>query len=290
MLSRRIFLEVLATPLIGKAEPIIDIHQHTQYEGRSDAELIRHQREMGATTTVLLPAGNRYGLAAGVGGNDTVVALARQYPKNYFFFANELPNVPQTRAVLEKYLNMGALGIGEQKFPVPVDSPYIDLIATIAAEHKVPILLHFEEGSYNLGFGNFHKVLARHSNTTFIGHAQTWWGNIDRNYNQKDQYPGGRVTPGGITDRLLSDYPNVYGDMSARSGLNAMLRDESHARSFLQRHQNKLLFGSDCHDRQANGPGCFGSQIISAIRRLAPDKRIERKLLYYNASNLLKIS
>ena len=33
-----------------------------------------------------------------------------------------------------------------------------------------------------------------------------------------------------ITDRLLSDYPNMYGDMSAGSGLNALLRDEEHAR------------------------------------------------------------
>jgi len=99
-------------------EPIIDIHQHTNYSGRSDAELIAHQRTMGITQTVLLPAGSKYGLAVDAGGNDTVVALARQYPKEYFFFANELPDIPQARAVLQKYLNMGAKGIGEQKFPI----------------------------------------------------------------------------------------------------------------------------------------------------------------------------
>ena len=44
---------------------IIDIHQHITYTGRSDAQLIQHQREMGATKTVLLPAGSKYGLAAG---------------------------------------------------------------------------------------------------------------------------------------------------------------------------------------------------------------------------------
>src|SRR6266550_2787608 len=120
-------------------EPIIDIHQHTNYSGRSDAELIAHQRTMGITQTVLLPAGSRYGLAVDAGGNDTVVAIARQYPKEYVFFANELPDIPQTRAVLEKYLNMGAIGVGEQKFPVQVDSKYIDLVATIAREHRVPV-------------------------------------------------------------------------------------------------------------------------------------------------------
>jgi len=82
----------------------------------------------------------------------------------------------------------------------------------------------------------------------------------------------------------------MYGDMSAGSGLNSMLRDEDHARDFLRRHQDKLLFGSDCSDREANGPDCLGSKIIAAIRRLAPDETARRKILCDNASSkLLKI-
>src|SRR4051812_11325511 len=38
-------------------EPIIDIHQHTNYGGRSDEQLLAHQRAMGITTSILLPAG-----------------------------------------------------------------------------------------------------------------------------------------------------------------------------------------------------------------------------------------
>jgi hypothetical protein len=54
--------------------PVIDIHQHTNYSGRPDDVLIAHQRTMGVTKTVLLPAGSKYGLDADAGGNDTVVA------------------------------------------------------------------------------------------------------------------------------------------------------------------------------------------------------------------------
>lgn len=290
MLSRRTFLLTLvAAEPARAAEPIIDIHQHTNYSGRSDAELIAHQREMGVSKTVLLPAGSKYGLAAGAGGNDTVVAIARQYPDEYHFFANELPDIPEARSVLEKYLKLGAIGIGEQKFPVHIDSPSIDLVAEIAREFQVPVLLHFEHNNYNLGFVDLPKVVVRHQEVIFIGHAQTWWGNIDKNHTQAEMYPKTPVTPGGITDRLLSDHANVYGDMSAGSGLNSMLRDEDHARDFLKRHQNKLLFGSDCNDRQANGPDCLGSKIIAAIRRLAPGKKAERKILCENAAKLLKI-
>jgi uncharacterized protein len=291
MLSRRSFLAAMAAPLAAQpAEPIIDIHQHTNYTGRSDEELIRHQREMGVSKTVLLPAGSKYGLAAGAGGNDTVVALAHMLPKEYVFFANELPDIPETRPVLEKYLAMGAIGIGEQKFPVEADSEAIHLVSTIAQEHNVPVLLHFEYKNYNLNLNRFYKVLDRHPKVNFIGHAQTWWSNIDKNCDESVMYPSGPVIPGGITDRLLTDYPNMYGDLSANSGLNSMLRDEDHARDFLKRHQNKLLFGSDCNDREANGPKCLGSKIIAAVRKLSTDKKVERKLLYSNASKLLKIS
>jgi predicted TIM-barrel fold metal-dependent hydrolase len=291
MVSRRTFLAALAAaPLEAQtAEPVIDIHQHTNYSGRSDEELIRHQRAMGVTKTVLLPAGSKYGLAADAGGNDTVVAVARRLPTEYVFFANELPDIPEARSVIEKYLKIGGIGIGEQKFPVEADSPHIDGIAKIAEEYRVPVLLHFEFQHYNLNFERFYKVLERHRNVNFIGHAQTWWCNIDRNCVQSEMYPKTPVTPGGLTDRWLSDYPNMYGDLSAGSGLNSMLRDEDHARDFLKRHQDKLLFGSDCNDREGGGPKCQGTQTIAAIRRLAPDKQAERKILYGNAKKLLRM-
>src|SRR5262249_16051164 len=102
MISRRCFLASMASPLFAQTpEPINNTHQPRTYPGRGDAELIAHQGEMGVTKTVLLPAGSKYGLAAGAGGNDTVVAIARQYPKEYVFFANELPDIAETRPVIE---------------------------------------------------------------------------------------------------------------------------------------------------------------------------------------------
>jgi predicted TIM-barrel fold metal-dependent hydrolase len=291
MTSRRDFLAALAAaPLVAQpAEPVLDLHQHTNYSGRTDEELIRHQRAMGVSRTVLLPAGSKLGLAVGAGGNETVVALAARLPDEYLYFANELPDIPEARGVLEKYLKMGARGIGEQKFPVDADSPHIDTIAKVAEEYRVPVLLHFEFGKYNLSFERFYKVLERHPRVNFIGHAQTWWCNIDRNCVEQEMYPKTPVTPGGLSDRWLSDYPNMYGDLSAGSGLNSMLRDEDHARDFLKRHQDKLLFGSDCNDREGSGPKCQGSQTIAAIRRLAPGHQAERKILYGNAAKLLRL-
>jgi predicted TIM-barrel fold metal-dependent hydrolase len=150
--------------------------------------------------------------------------------------------------------------------------------------------MHWQHKMYSYGFERFGTMLAKYPATTFIGHAQTWWANIDKNHNdQSVLYPKGKVTPGGLTDRYLSDYPNMYGDLSAGSGLNAFTRDEDHARQFIQRHQDKLLYGSDCNDLVGQGAKCSGAQMIVAIRRLSPNKDVERKLLYRNAKRVFGI-
>jgi predicted TIM-barrel fold metal-dependent hydrolase len=95
---------------------------------------------------------------------------------------------------------------------------------------------------------------------------------------------------GGLTERYLSDYPNMFGDMSAGSGLNSMMRDEEHARWFIEKHQDKLLYGSDCNDRAGTGPTCQGWMTIQTIRRLAPDEAARRKILFENAARLLHLT
>ncbi|MES2788665.1 MAG: amidohydrolase family protein [Planctomycetota bacterium] len=285
------------------AEPIIDIHQHTNYSQRTNAQLIAHQQAMGVTRTILLPSGSpvsrsstnggKYNGLGGVGagGNETVLAVARQYPKEYSFGVNEVTDLPEATAELNKYLDLGAIIIGEQKFGVECDSPESQKLYALAGEHKVPILLHFQHGTYNLSFERFYQMLEKFPNTTFIGHAQTWWANIDKNHaDQKMLYPRGKVTAGGLTDKYLADYPNMFADMSAGSGLSALTRDEDHARGFLDRHQNKILYGSDCNDSVGSGAACQGAQTIAAIRKLAPDKAIERKILYENAKKLFRFA
>ena len=245
---------------------------------------------MGIDLTVLLPAGSRLGLDARAGRNESVVSLVERFPAEFTYFANELPDIAETRAVLEKYLRGGAKGIGEQKFPVACDSQAMQLVYSIAREFDVPVLLHFQHDRYNTGIERFHAMVERFPTVNFIGHAQTWWGNIDRNHDQSVMYPKTPVEPGGITDRLLSEYPNVYGDLSAGSGLNSMLRDEDHARGFLARHQDRLLWASDCNDSVGKGTDCIGSKGLASVRRLAPDSDAIAKILAGNAARILKLT
>lgn len=284
-------------------EPIIDIHQHTNYWQRDVDKFIAHQKAMGVTQTILLPAGSSVSRAStadgkqnglggvGAGGNESVLVMSRQHPGEYYFGANEVTDLPEARTEIAKYLDLGGVIIGEQKFGVECDSAESQELYALAAEYNVPILLHFQHGTYNRGFERLGKMLEKFPKTTFVGHAQTWWANIDKNHtNQADLYPKGKVTAGGLTDHYLADYPNMFADMSAGSGLNALTRDEEHTTGFLDRHRNKILYGSDCADSEGTGPKCQGAQTIATIRRLAPDKAAERKILYENAKKLFRLS
>jgi predicted TIM-barrel fold metal-dependent hydrolase len=311
--ARREFLSAAALAAVGvaigavatdapqPAEPIIDIHQHLGYSGRPDDVLLAHQRAMGATTTILLPAGRAVntasthdgvsnGLQAQCLGNEACRQFARAHAGAYKFGANEVPDIEGAAQEIERYLKLGGLLVAEQKFGVECDAPAMEKIYELARAYKVPVLMHWQFEMYNYGFERFDKMLEKYSTVNFLGHAQTWWGNIDRNHaDQRVMYPKGPVVRGGLTDRYLSDYPNMFGDLSAGSGLNALTRDEEFARDFLTRHQDKLIYGSDCSDLEGSGPKCQGAQTIAAIRRLAGSKTIERKLLYGNAKALFRL-
>jgi amidohydrolase family protein len=279
--------------------PIIDIHQHTNYSGRSDEQLLRHQKAMGVTQTLLMPAGaplkvpsthngKSNGLAAQCGGVDTCIHVAVEHPE-YRFYSNQVPDQPGAREVITGYLKLGGVGIGEQKFSVPCDSAAIEMVASVAQDFGVPVLMHFQHEMYNLHIENFHKVLVKYPKVNFIGHAQTFWAYMDAKCDPKVLYPRGKVTAGGLTDKYLSDYPNMYADTSAGSGLNFFVRDEENAKDFLKRHQDKLIFGSDCNDKVGRGPTCQGWMILHTLARLAPSEEVLRKIVYGNAKKVFKL-
>ena len=110
-----------------------------------------------------------------------------------------------------------------------------------------------------------------------------------------DLYPKGPVRPGGLTDHLLADYSNLYGDLSADSGLNAITRDPDFARGFIERHSRKLIWGSDCNCIDGKGGGvsegyCIARRSLAALRKLVPSEAVFRRMVYENGAPLLRLN
>lgn len=274
-------------------QAILDFHCHTLHLGRTNKQLVAHQAAIGVTKTVLLPGAGW--LLERIGGNEHCAALAETNPDHFVLFANADSGEDDAVGTLDTWLKGDARGIGEQKFKVPVDGKEMRRIFDLAREHKAPVLVHFEHEMYNLGIRNFSKVLKEYHDVTFLGHAQTWWGNIGADLDQTDMYPTGPVKPGGLTDQLLADYPNIYGDLSAGSGRNAITRDEDFARGFVERHQDKLVWGSDCPCPDAKGTGrsdnrCIATTCLAALKNLAGNDEVYRKITWGNGAKILGIA
>ena len=282
-----------AAAVLGQAEespwgtPVLDIHLHPRNEG---AEEIDHLQGSGVRRAVLLP---------GAGTNDRAMAVTAKYPDRFVRFTNADVRTAESARLIRTGLKGGAIGIGELKYPVQVDGPEMRRVYDIAGELHVPVLIHFEEGGFNSGIKSLADLLRSYPKTLFIGHAQSWWANISADVANESGYPTGRVKPGGLTDKLLADYPNIYGDLSANSGRNALARDREFATGFLSRHRSKLMFGSDCPCHDGRGAGqvstspaikdkCIARETLTLLKRLTPPDVFE-EITWKNGTELLHI-
>jgi predicted TIM-barrel fold metal-dependent hydrolase len=153
------------------------------------------------------------------------------------------------RSLLLKYKDAGARGFGEHKCGVPINDPRNMELFHACAEAGLPVLFHMDNvrNTDTPGLPGLAKVLEIFPGVNFIGHAQGFWANIsaDATQAQHDQYPTGPVAPGGALDTLMDRYPNLYGDLSAMSGNNAVTRDPAFGRAFVLRRAARLVFGTD---------------------------------------------
>jgi len=231
--------------------PVIDMHFHLR---RTQELNIAHQQGAGVTAANLL---------ARTDSTSAVGPLQARNPAMFpSWFGSTDVTKPDAEQLLTQAVKAGAKGFGELKFPVAADGPEMRRVYDLAAELDVPVLIHFQEvsqaaaeGGYNTGVKRFGAILKTYPRTKFIGHADAFWANISADYHEQEAYPTGPIVPGGVTDKLLSDYPNLFADTSANSANNALSRDPEFTKDFLKRHQDKLHFGSDCNCEDGKGGG-----------------------------------
>ena len=242
---------------------------------------------------------------------DRIKAIQASTPNRFTWFTSYNVAQPDAEKVLTQAVKDGAQGFGEMKFHVAADGPEFRRIYALAADLGVPILIHFQEvdhfpneGTWATGYAKtFAEILKAYPKTTFIGHADAFWANVSADYRNEEAYPSGPIKRGGVTDKWLGDYPNLFADMSANSGNNAMSRDSEFTADFLKRHQDKLLFGSDCSCTDGRGSGvsqnnnpaaarmagkCVARETLTLLKGAASPE-VFRKIVWGNAHRLLRI-
>jgi predicted TIM-barrel fold metal-dependent hydrolase len=311
-MNRRAFLGSLAAPALmptlarQNTKPalewgtaVLDLHCHLRPQPES---VIAHLDGAGVTRANLLTRGD---------ARARVEALQAVAPGRFTWFASD--DITDTGAGqrLRQAVEQGARGFGELKFHVEADGPELTRMYALAGELSVPILVHFQEvdhfpgeGTWATGYARtFDRVLEAHPKTIFIGHADAFWANVSADYKNQAAYPSGPIVRGGVTDRWLGDHPNLFGDISANSGNNALSRDPAFTAAFLERHQDKLIFGSDCGCADGHGGGvsqgnnpaasrmagkCVARETLGLLKRTTTPAIFD-KIVWGNAHKVLKL-
>ena len=155
---------------------------------------------------------------------------------------------------LRWYKEHGCKGVGEVMPNLPFRHPLVQNLFRCAEEVGLPLTFDVSDrigGDYGLyddpGLPQLEGTLKRFPRLIILGHGPEFWAEIGTLDTPADRhgYPSYPVREEGVVVKLFRRYPNLYGDLSAGSGYNALARDPAFAASFLEEFQDRLLFGTD---------------------------------------------
>ncbi len=263
---------------------IIDAHFHVGdfrgpgLEGRVPMtweNQLRRLDEEGIDRAIFLPVYNASPEGAplpmiyreGHGLREQILA-ARSHADRIIPFGNMDPrwgtNSPETDffPLLDWFQEMGCRGVGEVTANIPFDDERNVNMFRQLGERGLLVTVEscgFGPGHYGYqdepGLPHLERLLELCPKTIVIGHGPGFWANIAPVAAPEDmnRYPKGPVAEGGAVLRLLRQFPNLYADLSAGSGWNALTRDRAFGIRFLVEFQDKLLFGTDVCFADAQG-------------------------------------
>ncbi len=192
--------------------------------------------------------------------NEEVLRMATNFPGRFIPFCNLDPrcfmNNWQAPAVdvLKYYRDKGCKGVGEITANLSMLDERVQNLFRAAEIAGLPVTFHlapYQGTIYGLvddaGLPRLEESLRRYPKLKFFGHSQTFWAEMGANPSMQDRlgYPNYPITEEGRVPQLMRKYENLYGDLSAGSGCNALKRDRKNAVKFLNEFSDRLFFGTD---------------------------------------------
>ncbi len=239
----------------AKSFRLIDFHVHLRKPqswtypasyGLSAEQLIARMNREGIDKSVLLPIespeGSEYFL------NEDAVAARDDYPERLIAFVAVDPRRNRAQERIAAYVEKcGCKGFGEHKNSLDFDDPLSEAVYEVCNQYELPLVFHMDPTLCvdEVGLPRLAKMAQKYEKVKFVGHGPGFWRAISADDDRSGGYPSGPIEPGGALDRLLSEHENIYGEFSAGSGHNALTRDPQFTEGFVERHHDKLIFGTD---------------------------------------------
>ena len=280
----------------------IDLHLHlTPFQlpklGKmnltSAGNMIPHLEELGIGKGVLMSSGEK-GMPFGT--NKANKAICDKYPDRYAWMCNISPKSKESvYDRLARYKGEGAIGVGELMYNHRLDDPFLQEVFAAAEKLGLPVTIHMspEEGySYGVvdepGLPLLENVLKQYPDLKVLGHSQTFWiemsGDAPRDKESRNSWGAGPIVPGGRVPELFEKYPNLYGDLSANSGGNAIMRDPEFGLAFLERYADRLFFATDMVNKDMVFP--LGAWLDEQVSTGALSRSAYEKICFQNAQRV----
>lgn len=290
----------------------IDIHAHanafpeffsTELQNFMAAEdVIAMYDKLGVDKGILLPLASPEGMISPI-TTEMTRYVYEKYSDRFYWFCNVDPRALNNRPdsdlvkLVGEYKKMGAKGVGEITAQLYADDPKMENLFRACAETDMPAIIHIAPnfgGGYGivdeLGLPRITKMLKKYPDLKIIGHSMAFWSEIsaDNNDEIRNRYPKGKVTEGRLS-KMLHEFPNLYCDLSATSGANALMRDREYAAKFIKEFSDRIMLGFDiCLPTQT-----YPYELTNFIEEMLRDKLISeenyRKIMHENAIRILKL-
>ena len=211
-----------------------------------------------------------------------VVDIAKDLGEGYLPFCNLDPRAmtntsdSELEFLLEHFKELGCRGVGEVLPRMDFDEPKMMNLYRASEKVGMPLLFDMSSSpkrSYGLydefGLVKLRRALNAYPNLIFIGHGPSFWAEFGTLRKPEDRfgYPKYPIDGEGMIPKLMREHANLYVDLSAGSGLNAIRRDVEYTKKFFEEFSDRILFGTDmCFADDHPGQGDFLNDMLDSGR------------------------
>ena len=283
----------------------VDLHLHAtlwnipkmgKMHFSSAEKMIPHLKELGIRKAVLMSGCEK---KLPMGKNSTSRKICEKYPEYFAWMCmldDKNPETVYDRLAL--YKSQGAIGIGEMSINKRLDDPFLQAVFAAAEKLDMPVTIHMSpEVGYSYGVVDeprlplLENVLKTYPNLKILGHSQTFWIEMSKDApdikEERNSWGKGPVVPGGRVPELFAKYENLYGDLSANSAGQAIMRDPEFGLEFLETYQDRLFFATDMVNNEMVFP--LGAWLDEQEAKGTLSKEAYEKICWKNAERVFKI-